>query len=289
MVDPRFGQAADEYGAFLNVEAQATASLVATQYLTTVNSNPSFEVNTNDWGDFNCTFTRANDQSHDGAWSAKIVPNGSSTACGIFSGVYPATAGLFYGVSGWARCASSRSIALKIDWRDASNSLVGPGSVASTTPIVANTWTFYQGIFLAPATVTGFNFALIYDGVVTIPSSDILWGDELRLWTVDNHAEAVALLAPHGEVWNINRTFVKASSNVLEASAFTYRGQIGDQYQLDSSFAGSSGDQSDTAIILRDGDQMWTKWVGGDLGATYTVTVNGWRTTPEGGFRGRRV
>jgi hypothetical protein len=288
VVDPRFGQNADEYGAFLNVDAQATATLVATEYLSTINSNPTFETNLDDWSGFNGTLTRANDQAHDGTWSGKFVPNGASVICGYSTGTYPATEGLWYGISGWVRCEESRFVSMKIDWRDSGGGFLAGGFNVGTT-LVANTWAFCQGIGLAPAGTVDINFALIIDSSVTVPATAVYWGDELRLWEVDNHAEAVALLAPHGEVWNINRTFVKASSNTLEASAFIYRGQIGDAYQLDSSFAGSSGDQSDTGILLRDGDQMWTKWVGGDLGATYTVTVNGWRTTPEGGFRGRRV
>jgi hypothetical protein len=103
--------------------------------------------------------------------------------------------------------------------------------------------------------------------------------------------ETIALVsfAPRGETWEITSVKVKASTAVLEATAFTYRNLVGDNYILDTTFAGSSGDTSDTPITLRDGDRLWVRWTGGDLGATYSAVVNGWRSTPQGGFRGRRV
>lgn len=100
---------------------------------------------------------------------------------------------------------------------------------------------------------------------------------------------ATVRLAPAGETWNVNRVYVKGSSAVLEAKATTYRGQIADAFAIESSISGSTGDSTDTPLFLNDGEAFWVQWVGGDLGATFTATLSGWRSTPQGGFRSMGV
>lgn len=90
---------------------------------------------------------------------------------------------------------------------------------------------------------------------------------------------------PHGENWRITNTGVRVSTTVLEAVASTYRGLIGPPYLIEVTNSGSHGDNSNTDIFLRDGETVIIEWVGGDVGATATATLTGWRSTPFGGFR----
>lgn len=92
-------------------------------------------------------------------------------------------------------------------------------------------------------------------------------------------------LAPAGEKWQIDRTYVKCSTRVSEAQCVTYIGQVADQYIVDGTYSGSSGDTSDTVLYLEDGQGMHLVWTGGDDGATATVTISGWKSPPLGGFR----
>lgn len=96
---------------------------------------------------------------------------------------------------------------------------------------------------------------------------------------------ATVTLTPHGENWRIQRLSVKVSTKVLEAVATVYRGLVGDLYVIEASFSGSSGDTTDTEIVLRDGENVIVQWTGADIGATATVTATGWRSNPLGGFR----
>lgn len=111
----------------------------------------------------------------------------------------------------------------------------------------------------------------------------------VRATLVNGVVTATAMLSPHGESWNIDKVFVRASSATLEAVATTYRGTVADSNFIENTVAGSTGDTTDTPLFLRDGEQFWVVWTGGDLGASYVVTISGWRTTPQGGFRGRTV
>lgn len=92
-------------------------------------------------------------------------------------------------------------------------------------------------------------------------------------------------LAPSGEKWEIRRVHVECSTATLEAQSKTYRNQIAPRYVIDGTYSGSTGDTSDTPIYLEDGQAMIVEWTGGDVGATATVTISGWRSAPSGGFR----
>ena len=92
-------------------------------------------------------------------------------------------------------------------------------------------------------------------------------------------------LSPQGEKWEIRRTFVQCSTRTNEARCVVYGQQIGEQYALDGTYSGSSGDTSDTVIYLEDGQPLFVEWSGGDAGATAVVTISGWRSVPDGGFR----
>lgn len=95
----------------------------------------------------------------------------------------------------------------------------------------------------------------------------------------------VVRLSPAGEKWEIRRTRVFTSTRNDEAECKMYVNQIAPQHEVEGTWSGSSGDTSDTPIYLEDGQALFIVWSGGDNGATATVTVSGWRSVPDGGFR----
>lgn len=102
---------------------------------------------------------------------------------------------------------------------------------------------------------------------------------------LDGTGYGTVRLAPAGEKWEIRRSRVECSTNTLEAVCRLYQGRIASSAVVDGTEAGSTGDTSDTVFYLEDGQALFVEWSGGDPGATATVTVSGWKSMPEGGFR----
>lgn len=286
---PQLGQ--NEFGALLNQFVTTTAAPIAALADDVLLSpNPDFEVNLNGWSGFNGTLARVNDRVKVGSWASRFTPDGLSTICGYGCSEVAATPLTYYRVSGWLQGdVSNQFVQLKADWKDASHNFIGDGSIVSTTMVTADTWNFFTGLVRSPALTAFAACAVIMVSGGIIPSSNVWWGDDLRLSAVDNTALATVSIGPHGENWDIKRTTMRASTNTDEAVGSTYRGLVGAPYLLETTFAASSGDTSDTPLFLRDGELLQAQWVGGDLDAVYTLTVNGWRTTPDGGFRTVRL
>lgn len=96
---------------------------------------------------------------------------------------------------------------------------------------------------------------------------------------------ATIRIAPAAKEWRITSVNVACSSNVYESKASVYERVIGQQYQTDLSNSGSSGDTSDTVHYLHDGDCLFVRWTGGDIGAQATLIVIAEEYLPgEGGF-----
>lgn len=102
---------------------------------------------------------------------------------------------------------------------------------------------------------------------------------------VDAQGVATIRMAPQGEDWEITRLTVKVSTKVLEAEASYYLTNISADALQEATQMGSTGDTTDTNLTLTDGDPLWVRWTGADVGAMATVTIRGWRTQPVGGFR----
>jgi hypothetical protein len=82
------------------------------------------------------------------------------------------------------------------------------------------------------------------------------------------------------ETWNPTMAFVSVSTNTKEAVCAIFVGHDASApYQVDASYAGSSGDSTGRVAgkVLRQGNFIWAVWTGGDVGATATLTVNGTR------------
>lgn len=110
--------------------------------------------------------------------------------------------------------------------------------------------------------------------------------------TLDASGNGVVRLAPTGTKWKVESTSVKcapvapATAPVNEAQCRVYSDNIGDTFIADNgTYAGSTGDTSDTVHYVEDGHALYFVWTGGDAGAVATVTINGWQSVDSGGFR----
>lgn len=105
--------------------------------------------------------------------------------------------------------------------------------------------------------------------------------------TVGADGTAMVMFSPHGESWEVTRLTVAVSTAVEESTASYYIGPVSEQNLQEATQAGSTGDTTDIATTLVDGDQLWVVWTGADVGAVATATLRGWRSVPAGGFRAR--
>ncbi len=101
--------------------------------------------------------------------------------------------------------------------------------------------------------------------------------------TLDGTGYGYIRVAPAGRTWYITSMNVRVSTKVAEASVRTYTQQIGEQYQMDSTEMGSTGDTSNTQYTLTDGQPLFIEWTGGDAGATASVTISGYETVDTTG------
>lgn len=85
------------------------------------------------------------------------------------------------------------------------------------------------------------------------------------------------------EHWNPTNVAVSATTAVKDAQCNVYLGTSPIAAQLVLSTAtGSSGDSSSASgIDMQPGQLLIAKWIGGDVGATATLHVNGTRTRPN--------
>ena len=103
--------------------------------------------------------------------------------------------------------------------------------------------------------------------------------------TLDANGYGTVRLAPTGEKWEVTHVHVECSSRISESECRWYLGQISPSTIIDGTYSGSTGDTSDTIAYLEDGQAMHFEWKGGDAGAIATVSVSGWKSPPDGGFR----
>ena len=104
--------------------------------------------------------------------------------------------------------------------------------------------------------------------------------------TLDGSGNGTVVLRPSGETWNVSALTVNVSTRVLESAARVYKNYVGDNYLVDSTISGSTGDTSDTVHDLRDGESLIIVWSGGDAGATANAVARGIASDfSAGGFR----
>lgn len=92
---------------------------------------------------------------------------------------------------------------------------------------------------------------------------------------LDATGQGVASIGPAGVDWLIKTTTVSATTQVLQSQANTYHGGVSPANLVDGTLSGSSGDTSDTVILLQPGEQLFCQWTGGDAGASAFLRVAG--------------
>lgn len=93
--------------------------------------------------------------------------------------------------------------------------------------------------------------------------------------TLDSNGNGAIRFQAVGSNIRLTNRSVRASSSVAQAIATTYKNQIGQDYRLDGTNSGSTGDSLSVPIDLFDGESVIVVWSGGDPGATATATFSG--------------
>lgn len=104
--------------------------------------------------------------------------------------------------------------------------------------------------------------------------------------TLDGSGNGTLKMVPLGGsvTWLPASVSVKASSSTREAACRIYIGPSAtDQYFVDGTLSGSTGDSTDRVSgyqVDTHGRTLWAVWSGGDAGATGTMQVNGTEQLP---------
>jgi hypothetical protein len=122
---------------------------------------------------------------------------------------------------------------------------------------------------------------------MTMPAGDIagVYGPFPASTVLDSNGNGFVRIQAQGQKLQITSSRVAASTAVKEAICTIFKNNIGQQYQIEGSLSGSTGDTTDTVFYLNDGEAIIFAWSGGDVGATATAIVSGWASVPGRGFR----
>lgn len=96
--------------------------------------------------------------------------------------------------------------------------------------------------------------------------------------TLDASGNGSVIFGPGrpNELWTVNRVSTGVSTQVREAQFKVFRGSIGPGSYISGSISGSTGDTDDGINeVLNAGEYLTAQWIGGDVGATATVTYWG--------------
>lgn len=143
-----------------------------------LNANPFFEANATNWTTTSGTIARDNTQAHQGAWSLKLTPDGTSLTNNALSEMVPVIGNTTYRVKSWLYSALGHNGAvLAVNWYNSGAGLIATTIDSFTIP--ATTWTQRVDTFLSPAGAVSANISISQNG--TPPASHILWADEATL------------------------------------------------------------------------------------------------------------
>jgi hypothetical protein len=140
----------------------------------------TFEANATGWTANNATATQSTLQAHSGTTSLRVVATASAsmstqTAAGI-SGI-PVTGSASYRASAWYRSnGTSRSCDLRVDWYDATGTLISTSTSAAITD--STTWQQINSSLTSPATAA---FARVRAFWTTPAASEVHYLDDVRL------------------------------------------------------------------------------------------------------------
>nr|MDT0660869.1 carbohydrate binding domain-containing protein [Micromonospora sp. DSM 115978] len=151
----------------------------------TLNANPYFEADAANWSANGgaSTVVRSTAQFHEGAASLLLTPDGATAVVDARCELVPVTVGRSYRASAWARCASTRSGTLAINWYDSVGGFLS--SSALTVSLTANTWVWIDQQATAPASATQARMVVAMGS--TPPNTDLLYIDEARIRQAGGH------------------------------------------------------------------------------------------------------
>ena len=152
----------------------------------TLNANTSFETDASSWVGTGGTVTRTTAQFHSGVASGTITPDGVTATIRMDNANIAVVGNGIYRAQGWVRCAVARSIALNINWYDASSTYITTSS--GSVSVVANTWTSITNDFVAPPNAAFGNIIPTMTG--TPPATNILFVDEVEIHRVGLNGSA---------------------------------------------------------------------------------------------------
>ncbi len=155
---------------------------------TALNNNPSFESGLTSWTGAGGTFELDDSQRQDGAKSGRLTPDGVTGTVSITSDNTAVTAGTAYRLSGWMRCAVTRTVTFQIDWKNGGGGTISSDGV--TFSLDAEAWERVDEDAVAP--VGAVNAKIVLSSTGTPPATDILWLDDARLTTSPQHASKLA-------------------------------------------------------------------------------------------------
>lgn len=145
-----------------------------------LNTNTDFETDLSGWSASGGTIARVpttGPAPFSGDWSLMFTPDGVAEFPNAGSDQIAVMVGQQYVLSGWLRCATSRNVALNINWFAAGFAYLSTS--ANDVLVTANTWTWFEMTATAPAT------AVTANGSPTVPNfppaTDVLWADEVTL------------------------------------------------------------------------------------------------------------
>lgn len=140
---------------------------------TPLNSNTSFQTDTTGWSASGSTIERVpipGNPKFIGSWALKMTPNGIAEFPNAAGQQVAVTAGSSYNLSGWLRCATSRTVGLNINWFNAG---VYASTSSNDVAVVQNEWTYFEQTAVAPVGATTANAAP--SGSAFPPSTDVIW------------------------------------------------------------------------------------------------------------------
>jgi hypothetical protein len=141
--------------------------------------NPYLDTDALGWNASGGTMARvpAPDSPLYSGWALQFTPNGVASSPNAFTTKVPAITGNQYVISGWMRCATSRTIGLNLNWYTG-NAYTSTSS--NTLSVVANTWKYFEATFTAPAGIDGMSIAASIGGTPPVTDVILVQGANIR-------------------------------------------------------------------------------------------------------------
>jgi hypothetical protein len=153
--------------------------------VTPTNSNPTFEVNANDWTNSNySTAARSTVQAHTGVGSLLLTPTGAAATPFVqTTTIYPITGGSRWEARGWFRPTTANKVTrMYLQWYDNVNALIS-SSTRDLTP-VAGVWIWGYFAAAAPSNAVGVRLAI---GQLATPAAgDTMYVDDMQLFPAND-------------------------------------------------------------------------------------------------------